>query len=210
MHAKSWRGVVTLVTLLIIGTAGAALAQDTGNIFGTVSDTDGAALPGVTVTLVGFGATQLQVTDSNGGFRFLGLDPGSWSVKAELEGFSTVEYPNVVVSINRNTEILLTLSGAVEEASENITAGESLASPLEKSGHFPQTVVEMISVAEESNSLDTVLIDIADGLEVRTSRRLDLAVRMLEPMMLLLMAGVVLFIVIALLLPVIRMSSAIG
>lgn len=102
------------------------------------------------------------------------------------------------------------LSGAVEDASENITAGESLASPLEKSGHFPQTVVEMIAVAEESNSLDTVLVDIADGLEIRTARRLDLAVRMLEPMMLLLMAGIVLFIVIALLLPVIRMSSAIG
>ena len=70
------------------GAAGAALAQDTGNIFGTVSDTDGSALPGVTITLAGYGATQLQVTDSNGGFRFLGLDPGAWQLKAELEGFS--------------------------------------------------------------------------------------------------------------------------
>ena len=115
MHAKTCRGIVALATILLIGTAGAALAQDTGNIFGTVSDTDGSALPGVTVTLAGYGATQLQVTNANGGFRFLGLDPGAWQVKAELEGFSTVEYPNVVVSINRNTEILLTVSGAVEE-----------------------------------------------------------------------------------------------
>jgi type II secretory pathway component PulF len=99
------------------------------------------------------------------------------------------------------------LSDAVQQASENITAGESLAKPLAKSGYFPKTVVEMISVAEESNSLDTVLVDVADGLENRTSRKLDLLVRMLEPAMLLVMAGMVLTVVIALLLPVIKMSQ---
>ena len=99
------------------------------------------------------------------------------------------------------------LSDAVQQASENITAGESLAKPLAKSGYFPKTVVEMISVAEESNSLDSVLVDVADGLENRTSRKLDLLVRMLEPAMLLVMAGMVLTVVIALLLPVIKMSQ---
>ncbi|MEJ2085301.1 MAG: carboxypeptidase-like regulatory domain-containing protein [Acidobacteriota bacterium] len=96
MHAYSWRGIVALAAILLIGTAGAAIAQDTGNIFGTVSDTDGSALPGVTVTLTGFGATQFQVTDANGGFRFLGLDPGSWAVKAELEGFSRFRAPVIL------------------------------------------------------------------------------------------------------------------
>jgi hypothetical protein len=115
VRGTPWRGIIAIATALLIGMAGAAFAQETGNVFGTVSSTDGSALPGVTVTLTGFGATQFQVTDSNGGFRFLGLDPGAWQVKAELGGFSTVEYPNVVVSINRNTEILLTLSAAVEE-----------------------------------------------------------------------------------------------
>jgi type II secretory pathway component PulF len=101
------------------------------------------------------------------------------------------------------------LSAAIEEASDNISAGESLAAPLGASGHFPITVVEMISVAEESNTLDTVLVEIADGLEKRTTRRLDLAVRLLEPVLLLVLAGAVLFVVIALLLPVIKMSSTI-
>ncbi|PQO42491.1 type II secretion system F family protein [Blastopirellula marina] len=100
------------------------------------------------------------------------------------------------------------LATAIEDASENISSGESLAAPLSSSGYFPKTVVEMISVAEESNSLDRVLVEIADGLERRTSRRLDLAVRMLEPMMLLAMAGVVLVVVIALLLPVFRMGGS--
>jgi len=99
------------------------------------------------------------------------------------------------------------LSEAIESASENITAGESLAKPLAASGHFPQTVVEMISVAEESNSLDTVLVEIADSLEKRTTRTLDLAVKLLEPIMLLVMAGIVLFVVIALLLPMMKMSD---
>ena len=55
-----------------------------------------------------------------------------------------------------------------------------------------------------------VLVEIADGLERRTVRRLDLAVRLLEPMMLLILAIVVLCVVIALLMPVIKMSSTIG
>lgn len=101
------------------------------------------------------------------------------------------------------------LSDAIEDAAENISSGQTLAAPLAASGHFPQTVVEMISVAEESNSLDTVLVEIADGLERRTERRLDLAVRLIEPLMLLCLAGVVLLVVMALLMPVIKMSSTV-
>ena len=99
------------------------------------------------------------------------------------------------------------LSDSINDASENITAGASLAKPLGASGQFPRTVVEMIAVAEESNTLDTVLVDISEGLEKRTTRRLDLMVRMLEPLMLVLLGGIVLFVVIALLLPVMKMSS---
>jgi type II secretory pathway component PulF len=101
------------------------------------------------------------------------------------------------------------LSEAIGAASENISAGQSLAKPLSASGHFPATVVEMIAVAEESNTLEQVLVTIADGLERRTARRLDLVVRLLEPIMLLVLAGIVLLVVIALLLPVIKMSSTI-
>jgi len=102
------------------------------------------------------------------------------------------------------------LSEAIANASENISSGQSLAAPLARCEHFPLIVVEMIAVAEESNTLDKVLVEIADGLERRTVRRLDLVVRLLEPMMLLILAIVVLFVVIALLMPVIKMSSALG
>jgi general secretion pathway protein F/type IV pilus assembly protein PilC len=113
------------------------------------------------------------------------------------------------LDISRQAAGNLVLSGAIEKASENISSGQSLAGPLASSGHFPRTVVEMIAVAEESNTLDTVLIEIADSLERQTARRLDLLVRMIEPLMLLVMAGIVLMVVIALLLPIIKMSQAI-
>jgi len=101
------------------------------------------------------------------------------------------------------------LAAAIHNATENISAGESLAGPLGASGHFPPTVVEMISVAEESNTLENVLLEIANSLERRTWRQLDLAVRLLEPIMLMMLAGVVLVLVIALLMPVIKMSTTI-
>jgi type II secretory pathway component PulF len=99
------------------------------------------------------------------------------------------------------------LAAAIRDAAENISAGQSLAKPLVMCHHFPPAVVEMIAVAEEANSLDTVLVDIADGLERRTWRQLDLFVRLLEPLMLLLLALAVLLLAIALLLPVIKMST---
>jgi type II secretory pathway component PulF len=111
------------------------------------------------------------------------------------------------LEISRDAAGNRVLSQAIADASENISAGQSLAGPLEKSGHFPKMVVEMISVAEESNTLDRVLVELADGLEKRTTRQLDLMVRLLEPIMLLLLAGVILVVVIALLVPVIKMSN---
>jgi type II secretory pathway component PulF len=101
------------------------------------------------------------------------------------------------------------LSAAVREAAENISAGQSLAAPLKASGQFPADVIEMIAVGEQSNNLEKVLPHIAESLERDTWRRLDLFVRLLEPLMLLLLAGIVLVVVIALLVPVLKMSTTV-
>ncbi len=99
------------------------------------------------------------------------------------------------------------LSDAIGRAAENVQAGKSLARPLAASHQFPEDIVEMIAVGEEANNLEQVLIDIADNLERRTYRQLDLLVRLLEPVMLMVMAGVILFIVAGLLLPILQSSS---
>ena len=99
------------------------------------------------------------------------------------------------------------LSEAIAEASESITAGRSIAAPLAESGQFPEEITEMIAVGEEANNLEEVLIDIADATERNTARQLDLFVRLLEPIMLTLMAGLILFLCIALMLPILRSSG---
>jgi hypothetical protein len=108
-----WALVLSIGLVLI---SGAAFSQAvTGNIFGTVADSDGSPLPGVTVTLTGIGAEKTQITDSQGQFRFLSLDPGAYTLKANLEGFGSIEYPGVDVRIGRNTTVPLALTPAVEE-----------------------------------------------------------------------------------------------
>lgn len=102
------------------------------------------------------------------------------------------------------------LTTAIEKSAENVTAGAKLADPLRKSGYFPGDVVEMITIAEEANTLETVLVDIAEALEKRTARNLELMVKLLEPLMLLVMAGAVLLVVMGLLLPVFKMGTAAG
>jgi general secretion pathway protein F len=100
------------------------------------------------------------------------------------------------------------LAEAIEQAAESVTSGEALAKPLAKSKVFPPAMMDMIAVAEESNTLEKVLIGIADTQEARTARQIDLFVRLLEPFMLLIMGGMVLFIALALLLPILRMATS--
>ncbi len=99
------------------------------------------------------------------------------------------------------------LSEAIGEAAEHVSAGKSLAQPLSDSRQFPADVIEMIAVGEEANNLEQVLINIADKMERTTNRQLDMVVRLLEPAMLVVMAGVILFVVIALMLPILKSSS---
>jgi type II secretory pathway component PulF len=111
------------------------------------------------------------------------------------------------LEISRDATGNRVLAAAIGEATENISAGQSLAGPLGASGQFPPVVVEMIAVAEQANNLESVLLSVADSMERRTWRRLDLTVRLIEPILLLVLAGVILMLVIALLLPVLKMSA---
>ena len=87
-------------TALLLGVP-LAQAQTTGSITGSVTDASGAILPGVTITLSGdrlIGGPQTQVSDTTGTYRFDRLVPGSYGVKFELQGFRTVERPDVRIS----------------------------------------------------------------------------------------------------------------
>jgi general secretion pathway protein F/type IV pilus assembly protein PilC len=113
------------------------------------------------------------------------------------------------LEISRDATGNRVLAAAIGEATENISAGQPLAGPLAASGQFPPVVVEMIAVAEQANNLENVLLTVADSMERRTWRRVDLSVRLLEPILLLLLASVILLLVIALMLPLLKMSAAV-
>lgn len=102
------------------------------------------------------------------------------------------------------------LSEAIGDAAENVSSGKSLAEPLTASKQFPADVLEMIAVGEEANNLEQVLINVADKMERQTNRQLDLVVRLLEPLMLVVMAGAILFVVIALMMPILQSSNALS
>ena len=100
------------------------------------------------------------------------------------------------------------LKDTVRQSAENISSGNSLAAPLASSGLIPPQVMAMIRVAEESNSLESVLIKVANRMDEKTERKLDSLVRLVEPLMLLAIGGVVLFIIMGVLLPVFDMNTA--
>jgi len=115
MRTAKWLYLAVAFALLM-GTAATTVAQEeTGNIYVKVTDTQGTALPGVTVELTGMGAPRTMVTNTAGEVRFLGLDPGDFSLRASLEGFSTLEYPTINVRVARNTSIEVQLSQAIGE-----------------------------------------------------------------------------------------------
>ncbi|MFP4104924.1 MAG: type II secretion system F family protein [Phycisphaerae bacterium] len=106
------------------------------------------------------------------------------------------------LEISRRATGSLHLSEAIAKAAEAVRAGEALAEPLNESEMFPPEIIEMISVGEESNQLEVVLRRIADTVETRTNQAVDQAVRLVEPLILVVLAFVICFIAIGLLYPV--------
>ena len=121
------RRILVFASMAVLLSAQLAQAQTTGSITGTVTDASGAVLPGVTITLSGdrlIGGPQTQVSDESGTYRFDRLVPGSYNVKFELQGFRTVDRPDVRIS----AAFVATINGKMEvgSVSETITVtGES-------------------------------------------------------------------------------------
>jgi general secretion pathway protein F/type IV pilus assembly protein PilC len=112
------------------------------------------------------------------------------------------------LAISKDATGSLVLAESIERASESVRAGETLAEPLKTSGFFPIEILEMVAVAEESNRLEKTLQQIADTVERRTNRQVDLAVRLLEPLILVAMAAGIGFFGVALVYPIFSMAGA--
>ncbi len=114
------------------------------------------------------------------------------------------------LAISRDATGSALLAESIDEAIKSVRAGESLTGPLKAGGLFPEQVLAMISVAEESNQLQKVLLHIADSVERRTNQQVDQAVRLIEPVILCMVAAGIGFLALGLLLPIFTMASSLG
>jgi hypothetical protein len=108
------RFIMTFTAGLLLFALPAFSQTSTGNLYGTVTDSSGAPLPGVTVTINAGGMQQTFVTESTGSFHFLRLSPARYRVTASLEGMGAVAR-DVDLSIGANTEIPLRITPSVSE-----------------------------------------------------------------------------------------------
>lgn len=102
------------------------------------------------------------------------------------------------------------LEKAICDAADNVTSGDTLCKPLAASGLIPPQVMAMIRIAEESNTLDDVLVKISDRIDQKIERKLEILVRMIEPLMLILIGGMVMFVIVGVLLPVFDLNSTVN
>src|SRR6266545_7380161 len=114
------------VVLVVLGLTTALSAQEIkgrgGNIYGKVVDENGGPLPGVTLTLSGIGAPRTTSSGNLGEFRFVALDPGTYSIKAELAGLTTVDRSNVNVRIGSSTELTIPMTVSGVTAAVTVTS----------------------------------------------------------------------------------------
>jgi type IV pilus assembly protein PilC len=107
------------------------------------------------------------------------------------------------LNITRDTAGNVVLSNAIQKVHDSVKEGESIVSPLEKSGLFPPMVVSMIDVGEETGQLPEMLLKIADVYDDEVDNTVAGLTSLLEPIMIVFLAVIVGTIVIALFLPLI-------
>ena len=89
------RQMAMVIAVLLAGTISVFGQETTGTMTGQVVDAQGLAIPGVTVTITGTQGAKTVASDGEGRFDVPFLTPGKYTVKAELQGFKTVEQRDI-------------------------------------------------------------------------------------------------------------------
>jgi len=120
-------------------------------------------------------------------------------------GVPLVEAMNIAAEVVSNQYLKRRLADATQRVSE----GASLRVALEGVGHFPPMLLHMVASGESSGALDSMLEKVAVYQQAEVERIVTTMVRLFEPLMLLVMGGLVMFIVMAILLPILNMNQLI-
>jgi len=111
------------------------------------------------------------------------------------------------MEIVRNIVGNVILEEVIEKARDNIREGESIATPLKRSGEFTPMVCHMIAIGEKSGQLEEMLKKAADAYDAQVESRLTALTSLLEPIMIVAMGGSVAFIVAAVLMPILQLNT---
>jgi general secretion pathway protein F len=118
-------------------------------------------------------------------------------------GIPLLQSMDIAKAVVNNTII----SGAIESAKDGIREGESIAEPLRRSKVFPSMVNHMIAVGEKTGELEQMLFKISEAYENEVEMTISRMTSLLGPIVILLLGGIVLFIVLAILLPMFEMNQ---
>lgn len=171
MGVKTVRNTVVLALVLALCAPALASAQLTrGVVSGTARDASGGVLPGVTVTVTNPATNLVRsvVTDGLGFYRVPALEPGTYTVRAELEGFKTVEFKDI--QLVSSTEVTINPTLDVGGVGESITVvGRSESIELNKVSPTIGTTIAARQVTELPLSADRNPINVM-GLAPGVSR----------------------------------------
>ena len=102
------------------------------------------------------------------------------------------------------------LENVIDDVVSQVSQGKTLAAPMEQCGYFPPMLVQIVAMGERSGRLEELLGHAARAMEERTEATLKLVTTLLPPVLVIAMAGVVGFIVLAILLPMLELQDVAG
>ena len=114
------------------------------------------------------------------------------------------------LNITRDTAGNVVVSEAIDKVHEAVKEGESIVTPLQASGVFPNMVISMVDVGEETGQLPEMLLKVADVYDDEVDNAVTALTSILEPIMIVFLALIVGSVVFALFLPLIKMISTMG
>jgi general secretion pathway protein F len=119
---------------------------------------------------------------------------------------------NIVQALNiaRHVSNNSVFEEASDMARDAILEGASLAKPMRTSGQFPPLVTTMVEVGERSGTLESMLTKVADTYEEQVETSITRLTSLLEPVLILVMVGIVGIIIMAVLMPMLQLTESIG
>jgi type II secretory pathway component PulF len=102
------------------------------------------------------------------------------------------------------------LTAAMDEVADEVAHGRTIAEPMERSGLFPPLLIQVTAMGERTGHLDSMLTEAADVFEEKTERSLKLVTTLLPPLLIVLAAVAVVFILLAIFLPLLELQESIG